>query len=88
MPPSPESGRLLKLLICDECDVSGLLVASISSSLEMEGPLIEAGANVNALSKNGWPLLCDAAMSGNISAIHTLLNAGADVRKAVDVGPR
>ena len=41
--------------------------------------LIAVGANVNALSRDGMPLLVYAVMRGHLDAIATLIAAGADV---------
>ena len=42
--------------------------------------LLEAGADVNLPSKNGWTPLMKAAFFGHDKIVQTLLEAGAEVR--------
>ena len=47
---------------------------------ELAKLLIDAGANINAASRDGWTALMYAAACGNASAVKMLIDKGADVK--------
>jgi ankyrin repeat protein len=48
--------------------------------------MIEAGADVNQATDNGWTPLSIAAQQGHETVVWAMIEAGADVNKATDDG--
>lgn len=61
------------------CKCTPLMAAADENQAEIARLLIDRGANVNFVNKNGWTALMEAADEGSYETARILLQAGADV---------
>ena len=79
--------RQFKQLIADDAARSAALIQAVSTdNTNGVKTLIAAGADVNAKTKDGAPVLMVAVMKNNVDCVKALVAAGADVNATVKDG--